>query len=73
MICCIFTDLAHALKGSAAYLGLLELADQASRANALVDGEPAQCRDCLQHMEAAFVRAKAALETELEHAKPALH
>ncbi|MDX2456821.1 MAG: ATP-binding protein [Gammaproteobacteria bacterium] len=68
-----FTDLAHALKGSAAYLGLLELADQASRANALVDGEPAQCRDCLQHMEAAFVRAKAALETELEHAKPALH
>jgi len=68
-----FTELAHALKGTAAYLGLLELADHASSANALIDGEPAQGRDCLHHLEAAFVRAKAALEAELEHAKPALH
>jgi two-component system sensor histidine kinase RpfC len=68
-----FTELAHALKGSAAYLGLLELADHASSANELVAGEVAQGRDCLHHLEAAFVRAKAALEAELEQARPALH
>jgi len=68
-----FTELAHALKGSAAYLGLLELADCANSANALIAGEPAQGRESLQHLQAAFVRAKAALEEEQEHAKPALH
>jgi two-component system sensor histidine kinase RpfC len=68
-----FTELAHALKGSAAYLGLLELADHASSANALIAGEPAQGRECLQHLQAAFVRAKAALESEQEHVKPARH
>ncbi|HAJ91809.1 MAG TPA: sensor histidine kinase [Gammaproteobacteria bacterium] len=68
-----FTDLAHALKGSAAYLGLLELADHASNANALSAGESAQAGECLRHLQAAFVRAKAALESEQEHVKPALH
>jgi two-component system sensor histidine kinase RpfC len=68
-----FTELAHALKGTAAYLGLLELADHASSANDLTASEQTQGRDCLHHLEAAFVRAKAALEAELEQAKPALH
>ena len=68
-----FTELAHALKGSAAYLGLLELADHASSANALIAGKPAQGRDSLRHLQAAFVRAKEALESEQEHLKPALH
>ena len=69
-----FNDLAHALKGSAAYLGLLELADQASRANRLVAGELAlQGRDCLRDLEEAFIRAKATLVAEIEQAEPALH
>ena len=68
-----FTELAHALKGSAAYLGLLELVDHASRANDLVAGELAAGRDCLHRLEAAFVRAKAVLETETGQVKPALH
>jgi two-component system sensor histidine kinase RpfC len=67
-----FTELAHALKGSAAYLGLLELADQARIANNLPAGELAlQGGDCLQHLESAFDRAKSALETELQQDIPA--
>ena len=67
-----FTELAHALKGSAAYLGLLELAEQASVANNLLASELAsQGGDCLRHLESAFERAKSALETELQYDKPA--
>ncbi len=67
-----FTELAHALKGSAAYLGLLELAEQANVANNLLASELAsQGGDCLRHLESAFERAKSALETELQYDKPA--
>jgi two-component system sensor histidine kinase RpfC len=69
-----FTELAHALKGSAALLGLLELAGCAGEANRLLpDQVQSQGSDCLAQLEGAFARAKAALQTEIARVKPATH
>jgi two-component system sensor histidine kinase RpfC len=69
-----FTELAHALKGSAALLGLKELAAHAGEANRLLPEQvELQGRDCLNRLEAAFARAKSALEIEIARVRPAAH
>ena len=69
-----FIELAHALKGSAALLGLQELAGHADEANRLLPEQvELQGRDCLDRLEATFARAKSALETEIARVNPAAH
>ena len=62
-----FKELAHALKGSAAYLGLHELAAYASTANHLPNEDVASQGDALlQQMEKAFEQAQTALLMEVK-------
>ena len=61
-----FKELAHALKGSAAYLGMHELADYASTANHLSDKDVAlQGHTLLNQIQAAFYQAHTALTAEV--------
>jgi two-component system sensor histidine kinase RpfC len=63
-----FKEHAHALKGSATYLGLHKLAIHASTANHLSDDEFISQGDAvLQQIDKAFLQAKTALTTEVEH------
>lgn len=69
-----FLDLAHALKGSAASLGLDELQHLASQAQdmapARVTSEGPACRERLQ---GAFDRGKSALQTAIQRQRHAIH
>lgn len=61
-----FRELAHALKGSAAYLGLRELFEHAAHANTLdADEVAAHGAECLEQIDAAFGRARRAIEHEI--------
>ena len=62
-----FKELAHALKGSAAYLGLHELTAYASTANHLQNREVAsQGHTLLAQMDQAFLHSQAALSIEVQ-------
>ncbi len=66
-----FKDLAHALKGSASHLGLIELANASSAAEFISDQDintngPVHLGNILQ----AFTRAKSLLAKEIKLKKP---
>ncbi|MCF6281671.1 MAG: ATP-binding protein [Candidatus Polarisedimenticolaceae bacterium] len=62
-----FKEQAHALKGSAAYLGLHQLAAHASTASHLTNDQITSQGDLLlQQMDQAFMQAQEALTTEVE-------
>jgi two-component system sensor histidine kinase RpfC len=67
-----FKDLAHALKGSSAYLGLVELSSLSSTAQFMSNPEVKTKGNAhLQDIHQAFTRAKALLAKEIELKKPA--
>ncbi len=69
-----FKDLAHALKGSSSYLGLVELANLSSAAQFMNDQEiKAKGTAHLNEMQQALARAKSLLLKEIKVKKPANH
>ncbi len=68
-----FQELAHALRGSAANLGLCRLQNHATQAEELrLEEITTQGKDCLVDMEKAFNHAKSVLTAELKKS-PVLH
>ncbi len=70
--CSHFKDLAHALKGSSSYLGLVELANLSSTGQFMSDQEfKTRGSTHLQEMRQAFARATSLLSKEISLKKPA--
>lgn len=69
-----FKDLAHALKGSSSYLGLVELTSLSSTAQFMSDQEVKTKGDAhLHEIRQAFTRARTALSKEIGQKRPATH